>query len=143
MDLYENHLIEVPEGDLPEDEDEDATVKEVHDSMKSPRTPLYEHSETPGGSVYSVPHVDERITVLEEGKSYDTIDEAIEMYSNYAEAGGFQIKKAGQKTTKSGIVTLKYIMCNKEGAPRHVNIDTLDAKHSDKQKRNTTIHVTG
>ncbi|PWA63318.1 FAR1 DNA binding domain, Zinc finger, SWIM-type, MULE transposase domain, FHY3/FAR1 family [Artemisia annua] len=135
MDLYENHLIEVPvddlvtEGDLPEDEDEDATVKEVHDSMKSPRTPLYEHSETPGGSVYSVPHVDERITVPEEGKSYDTIDEAIEMYSNYAEAGGFQI------------VTLKYIMCNKEGAPRHVNIDTLDAKHSDKQKRNTTIHV--
>ncbi|PWA51771.1 FAR1 DNA binding domain-containing protein [Artemisia annua] len=65
------------------------------------------------------------------------------MYSNYDEAGGFQIKKAGQKTTKSGIVTLKYLMCNKEGAPRHVNIDTLDAKHSGKQKRQTTIHVTG
>ena len=65
------------------------------------------------------------------------------MYSNYAEAGGFQIKKAGQKTTKSGIVQLKYIMCNKEGAPRHINIDTLDAKNSDRQKRNTTMHVTG
>ncbi|PWA57679.1 FAR1 DNA binding domain-containing protein [Artemisia annua] len=111
--------------------------------MKSPRPTLYEHSETPGGSVYWVPHVDERITVPEEGKSYDTIDEAIEMYSNYAEAAGFQIKKAGQKTNKSGIVTLKYLMCNKEGAPRHVNIDTLDAKHSGKQKRQTTIHVTG
>ncbi|PWA41580.1 FAR1 DNA binding domain-containing protein [Artemisia annua] len=142
-DIDENHLIEVDlvtEGDLPEDEDEDATVKEVHDSMKSPRPTLYEHSETPGGSVYWVPHVDERITVPEEGKSYDTIDEAIEMYSNYAEAGGFQIKKAGKKTTKSGIVTLKYLMCNKEGAPRHVNIDTLDAKHSGQQKRQTTIH---
>ncbi|PWA91725.1 FAR1 DNA binding domain-containing protein [Artemisia annua] len=111
--------------------------------MKSPRPTLYEHSETPGGSVYWVPHVDERITVPEEGKSYDTIDEAIEMYSNYAEAGGFQIKKASQKTTKSEIVTLKYLMCNKEGAPRHVNNDTLDAKHSGKQKRQTTIHVTG
>ncbi|PWA72596.1 FAR1 DNA binding domain-containing protein [Artemisia annua] len=125
-DIDENHLIEVDlvtEGDLPEDEDEDAT--------------------TPGGSVYWVPHVDERITIPEEGKSYDTIDKAIEMYSNYAEAGGFQIKKACQKTTKSGIVTLKYLMCNKEGAPRHVNIDTLDAKHSGKQKRQTTIHVTG
>ncbi|PWA61840.1 FAR1 DNA binding domain-containing protein [Artemisia annua] len=148
-DIDENHLIEVPiddlvtEGDLPEDEDEDATVKEVHDSMKSPRPTLYEHSETPGGSVYWVPHVDERITVPEEGESYDTIDKAIEMYSNYAEAGDFQIKKAGQKTTKSEILILKYIMCNKEGAPRHVNIDTLDAKHSGKQKRQTTIHITG
>ncbi|PWA48617.1 FAR1 DNA binding domain-containing protein [Artemisia annua] len=138
----ESGVGDVTEGDLPEDEDEDATVKEVHDSMKSPRPTLYEHSETPGGSVYWVPHEDERITVPEEGKSYDTIDEAIEMYSNYAEAGGFQIKKAGQKTTKSRIVTLKYLMCNKEGAPRHVNIDTLDAKHSGKQKRQTTIHVT-
>ncbi|PWA47877.1 FAR1 DNA binding domain-containing protein [Artemisia annua] len=111
--------------------------------MKSPRPTLYEHSETPDGSVYWVPHVDEPINVPDEGKSNDTIDEAIEMYSNYAEAGGLQTKKAGQKTTKSGIVTLKYLMCNKEGAPRHVNIDTLDAKHSGKQKTQTTIHVTG
>ncbi|PWA85886.1 FAR1 DNA binding domain-containing protein [Artemisia annua] len=121
-DIDENHLIAVPVDDLV-----------TEDSMKSPRPTLYEHSETPSGSIYWVPHVDERITVPEEGKSYDTIDEAIEMYSNYAEAGGFQIKKACQKTTKSGIGTLKYIMCNKEGAPRHVNIDTLDAKHSDKK----------
>ncbi|PWA43278.1 FAR1 DNA binding domain-containing protein [Artemisia annua] len=137
-DIDENHLIEVPEddlvteGDLPEDEDEDATVQEVHDSMKSPKPTLYEHTETPGGSVYWKPHVDEGITVPEEGKYYDTIEEAIDMYSNYAEVGGFQIKKAGQKITKSGIVKLKYLMCNKEGAPRHVSIDTLDAKHSDK-----------
>ena len=111
--------------------------------MKTPKPTLYEHIETPGGTVYWKPHVDEGITVPEEGKSYDTIDEAIDMYSKYAEAGGFQIKKAGQKLTKSGVVTLKYIMCNKEGSPRHVNIDTLDAKNSGKQKRNTTIHVTG
>ena len=111
--------------------------------MKSPKPTLYEHSETPGGSVYWVPHVDESITVPEEGKIYDTIDKAIEMYSKYAEAGGFQIKKAGQKTSNSGILTLKYLMCNKEGVPRHVNIDTLDAQHSGKQKRQKPIHVTG
>ena len=111
--------------------------------MKSPRPTLYEHAETPGGSVYWEPHVQEGIPIPEEGQYYDTIDEALDMYSNYAEAGGFQIKKAGQKTTKSGIVQLKYIMCNKEGAPRHINIDTLDAKNSNKQKRNTTMHVTG
>ncbi|PWA62533.1 FAR1 DNA binding domain-containing protein [Artemisia annua] len=128
-DIDENHLIDVSVDDLV-----------TEDSMKSPRPTLCEHSVTPGGSVYWLPHVDERITVPEEGKSYDTIYKAIEMYSNYAKVGGFQIKKAGQKTTKSGIVTLKYLMCNKEGAPRHTNIDTLDAKHSGKQKRQTTIH---
>ena len=63
--------------------------------MKTPKPTLYEHIETPGGTVYWKPHVDEGITVPEEGKSYDTIDEAIDMYSKYAEAGDFQIKKAG------------------------------------------------
>ena len=111
--------------------------------MKSPRPTLYEYTETPGGSEYWEPHVDEGITVPEEGKSYKTIDEALEMYGNYAEAGGFQIKKGGQHTTKSGLVKLKYIHCNKEGAPRHVKIDTLVDKDSDKQKRNTMMHVTG
>ncbi|PWA41719.1 FAR1 DNA binding domain-containing protein [Artemisia annua] len=132
----------VTEDDLPEDKDSDVARKEVDDSMKSPRPTLYEHIDAPGGLVYWKPHV-EGIPVPEEGKYYDTIEEAINMYGKYAEAGGFQIKKAGQRLTKSGIVQLKYIMCNKEGAPRHINIDTLDAKHSDKQKRNTTMHVTG
>ncbi|PWA88703.1 FAR1 DNA binding domain-containing protein [Artemisia annua] len=147
-DTDENHLIEIPvddvvtEDDLPEDKDKDVAMKEVDDSMKSPRPTLYEHIDTPGGSVYWKPHV-EGIPVPGEGKYYDTIEEAIDMYGKYAEAGGFQIKKAGQRLTKSGIVQLKYIMCNKEGAPRHINIDTLDAKHSDKQKRNTIMHVTG
>ncbi|PWA58715.1 FAR1 DNA binding domain-containing protein [Artemisia annua] len=144
----ENNLIEVPvddvviEDDLTEDKDKVVAIKEVDDSMKSPKPTLYEHTETPGGSVYWETHV-KGIPVPEEGKYYDTIEEAIDMYGNYAEARGFQIKKAGQRLTKSGIVQLKYIICNKEGAPRHINIDTLDAKHSDKQKRNTTMHVTG
>jgi hypothetical protein len=112
------------------------------DSMKSPRPTLYEYTETPGGSEYWEPHV-EGIPIPEEGKFYNTLDEATEMYGNYAEAGGFQIKKAGQKLTKCGAVQLKYIMCNKEGAPRHINIDTLEAKDSEKQKRNTMMHVTG
>lgn len=111
--------------------------------MRSPRPTLYEHIETPGGSIYWEPHVDEAIPIPIEGKFYNTVEEAIEMYSTYAEAGGFQVKKSGQRLTKSGMVKHKYIMCNKEGHPRHINIDTLDPANSDKQKRNTTLHVTG
>lgn len=111
--------------------------------MRSPRPTLYEHSETPGGSIHWVPHVDEGIPIPVEGRYYDTLEEAIEMYSTYAEAGGFEIKKSGQRLTKSDKVQHKYIMCNKEGLPRGINIDTLDPQNSDKQKRNTTVHVTG
>lgn len=64
--------------------------------MRSPRPTLYEHSETPGGSIHWVPHVDEGIPIPVEGRYYDTLEEAIEMYSTYAEAGGFEIKKSGQ-----------------------------------------------
>ncbi|GJV91735.1 FAR1-related sequence 5-like protein [Tanacetum coccineum] len=46
------------------------------------------------------------------------VDEAIDMYSKYAEMGGFEVKKSGQRLTKSGVVKHKYIMCNREGVPK-------------------------
>ncbi|GJY64023.1 FAR1-related sequence 5-like protein [Tanacetum coccineum] len=49
----------------------------------------------------------------------------------------------GQRLTKSGAVQNKYIYCNKEGVPKGINVDTLDPEYNDKQKRNTTTHVTG
>nr|GEZ57494.1 FAR1 DNA binding domain-containing protein [Tanacetum cinerariifolium] len=58
-------------------------------------------------------------TIMEEatveGAYYDTIDEALDMYTKYAEMAGFEIKKRGQKLTKSGAVQHMYIYCNKEG----------------------------
>ena len=48
------------------------------DSIKSPRPTLYEYTETPGGSEYWEPLV-EGIPIPEEGKFYNTLDEAIEM----------------------------------------------------------------
>ncbi|GJW53920.1 FAR1-related sequence 9-like protein [Tanacetum coccineum] len=78
------------------------------------------------------------------GESYlFDVDEAIDMYSKYAEMGGFEVKKSGQRLTKSGAVKHKYIMCNREGVPKGINVDTLDPEYSEKQKRNTTTHVTG
>ena len=39
--------------------------------MRSPRPTLYEHSETPGGSIHWVPHVDEvDVEKKIEGKSH-------------------------------------------------------------------------
>nr|GEX32998.1 hypothetical protein [Tanacetum cinerariifolium] len=78
-----------------------------------------------------------------EGAYYDTIDEALDMYTKYAEMAGFEIKKRGQRLTKSGAVQHKYIYCNKEGVLKSINVDTLDPEYSDKQKRNTTTHVSG
>ncbi|GJR11646.1 hypothetical protein Tco_0794298 [Tanacetum coccineum] len=65
-----------------------AVIEKVTDFMKTPRTTLYEQNETPGGSIYWEPHV-ERIPIPVEGTWYDTVDEAIDMYSKYAEIGGF------------------------------------------------------
>nr|GEY35923.1 hypothetical protein [Tanacetum cinerariifolium] len=54
------------------------------------------------------------------GAYYDTIDEALDMYMKYDEMAGFEIKKEGQRLTKSGAVQHKYIYCNKEGVPKDI-----------------------
>ncbi|GJZ99323.1 FAR1-related sequence 5-like protein [Tanacetum coccineum] len=109
--------------------------------MRTPRPTLYEQNETPGGSIYWEPHV-EGIPIPVEGTYYGTIDEALDMYTKYAEMAGFEVKKGGQRKTKSGAVQHKYIYCNKEGVPKGININTLDPEYN-KQKMNTTTHATG
>ncbi|GKE02282.1 FAR1-related sequence 5-like protein, partial [Tanacetum coccineum] len=64
-----------------------------------------------------LPDVADPNTVTE-GTYYDTIDEALDMYMKYAEMAGFEVKKRGQRLTKSGAVQHKYLMCNKEGVPK-------------------------
>ncbi|GJX35186.1 FAR1-related sequence 5-like protein [Tanacetum coccineum] len=109
--------------------------------MRTPRPNLYEQNETPGGLIFWEPHV-EGIPLPVEGTYYDIIDEALDMYTKYAEMAGFEVKKGGQRLTKSRAVQHKYLMCNKEGVPKGININTLDPEYN-KQKRNTTTHVTG
>ncbi|GJS09649.1 FAR1-related sequence 5-like protein [Tanacetum coccineum] len=97
--------------------DRDTVIEEVTECMRTPRPTLYEQNETPGGSIYWEPHV-EGIPIPVEGTYYDTIDEALDMYTKYAEIAGFEVKKGGQRLTKSGAVQHKYLMCNKEGVPK-------------------------
>ncbi|GJR15599.1 FAR1-related sequence 5-like protein [Tanacetum coccineum] len=108
---------------LPENTPLDAVTEEVADCIKTPRATLYEHNETPGGSIYWEPHV-QGIYMPVEGTYYDTVDEAVDMYVKYAEMGGFEVKKSRQRLTKSGAVKHKYIMCNREGVPKVLNIVT-------------------
>nr|GEU97138.1 hypothetical protein [Tanacetum cinerariifolium] len=103
--------------------DLDTIMEEVTECMRTPRATLYEQNETPGGSIYWEPHV-EGIPIPVKGAYYDTIDEALDMYTKYAEMVGFEIKKEGQRLTKSGAVQHKYIYCNKEGVPKAYFIDS-------------------
>nr|GEV78313.1 FAR1 DNA binding domain-containing protein [Tanacetum cinerariifolium] len=94
-------IMSLNHGDvLPEVEDLDAVIEEVTGCMKTPRATLYEHNETHGGSIYWEPHI-EGILIPVEGMYYDTLDQAIDMYTSYTEMGGFEIKKSGQRKTKS------------------------------------------
>nr|GEZ50101.1 FAR1 DNA binding domain-containing protein [Tanacetum cinerariifolium] len=51
--------------------------------MRTPRATLNEQTETPGGLIYWEPHV-EGIPIPVEGAYYDTIDEALDIYTKYA-----------------------------------------------------------
>nr|GEW19358.1 protein FAR1-related sequence 5-like [Tanacetum cinerariifolium] len=92
--------------------------------INTPRPSLYLHNETPRGTTYWEPNVDEPYLPLER-KSFDTIEECVEFYSVYAEKGGLEVKKLAQKKTKSGLVKSKYIMCNREG----VDLDHVLGKY--------------
>ncbi|GKA84080.1 FAR1-related sequence 5-like protein, partial [Tanacetum coccineum] len=128
--------------DVTMNEDVEANVILEPVKINTPRPSLYLHNETPGGTTYWEPNVDEPYLPLE-GKRFDTIEECVEFYSVYAEKGGFEVKKSAQKKTKSGMVRSKYVMCNREGVPKEININTLDPQNNDKQVRNTRYRITG
>ncbi|GJZ72483.1 FAR1-related sequence 5-like protein, partial [Tanacetum coccineum] len=120
IDLYfvvesNNELESDIEDVIPEVADLDAVIEELTDSHKTPRATLYEHDETPGGSIYWKPRV-HGISIPVEGAYFDTLDEAIDMYTSYAEM--------------------------REKVFQNILMSTLDPQHNEKQKRNTIHHIT-
>ncbi|GJR64871.1 zinc finger, SWIM-type containing protein [Tanacetum coccineum] len=86
----ENLLIEAEIEELDDvtmNEDVEANVILEPVKINTPRPSLYLHNETPGGTTYWEPNVDEPYLPLE-GKRFDTIEECVEFYSVYAEKGG-------------------------------------------------------
>nr|XP_043616187.1 protein FAR1-RELATED SEQUENCE 5-like [Erigeron canadensis] len=98
--------------------------------------------ETDEGEICWIPEVEEDVRPVK-GQVFDTIDDCIEMYERYAYQAGFDTRLSTQKKTNSGVVRLKYILCNKEGKPQGVSIDTLNHENSGKRVRISSLQVTG
>ncbi|GJW44928.1 ribonuclease H-like domain-containing protein [Tanacetum coccineum] len=112
-------------------------------SLKTPKAVIHhEFIDTPGGSVYWVPRVSASVLPVL-GTVYDSLDECIEMYRKYASEAGFGIRLSCQKRLKCGYVKQKYIVCNREGCPKEVWLNTLDPKKNDRQVRSSNFRVCG
>ncbi|GJX03615.1 hypothetical protein Tco_0189531 [Tanacetum coccineum] len=112
-------------------------------SLKTPKAVIHhEFIDTPGGSVYWVPRVSASVLPVL-GTVYDSLDECIEVYRKYASEAGFGIRLSCQKRLKCGYVKQKYIVCNREGCPKEVWLNTLDPKKNDRQVRSSNFRVCG
>ncbi|GKB99335.1 FAR1-related sequence 5-like protein [Tanacetum coccineum] len=80
-----------------------------------------------------VPRVSDSCSYQLLGLLFDSLDECIEMYRKYASEAGFGIRLSCQKRLKCGYVKQKYIVCNREGCPKDVWLNTLDPKKNDRQ----------
>nr|GEW23537.1 hypothetical protein [Tanacetum cinerariifolium] len=110
-------------------------------SSKTPKFFIHhEFIDTPNGSVYWVPIVSASVLPVL-GTVYDSLDECIEIYRKYASEAGFGIRLSCQKRLKCGYAKQKYIICNREGCPKDVWLNTLDPKKNDRQYILTTFDV--
>ncbi|GKD82534.1 FAR1-related sequence 5-like protein, partial [Tanacetum coccineum] len=81
--------------------------------------------------------------LLVKGNVYDSVDDCVVAYMKYAAEAGFVVRRSCQKIMLNGDVRQKYLVCNRMGCPKGIHVDTLDLGNSDKQKRNSNLHITG
>ncbi|XP_022032002.1 protein FAR1-RELATED SEQUENCE 5-like [Helianthus annuus] len=77
---------------------------------------------TPGGTSYWIPDVPVELKPVL-GRYYDTWDDVVNMYDTYADASGFSTRIGATKRVQ-GIVTQKYILCNRAGKPKLQDFDS-------------------
>ncbi|GKA30719.1 hypothetical protein Tco_0717024 [Tanacetum coccineum] len=75
----------------------------------------------------------EEVTV--EGTYFDTLDKAIDMYTNYAEMGGFEVEKSGQRKTKSHNLKKLYVKI------RHGLETNVVSKEDDRRMEEKSLEV--
>ncbi|GKB96534.1 FAR1-related sequence 5-like protein, partial [Tanacetum coccineum] len=93
--------------------------------------------DTPSG-VYYIPKVYADV-LLVKGNVYDSVDVCVVAYLKYAAEARFVVRRSCQKRLRNGDVKQKYLVCNRKG----IYINTLDLENSEKQKRNSNLHITG
>ncbi|GKB56368.1 protein FAR1-related sequence 5 [Tanacetum coccineum] len=122
--------------------DETKAVKKL-DALCTPES-FVTHSnfDTPGGTVYYIPKVSADV-LLVKGNVYDSVDDCVVAYMKYAAEAGFVVRRSCQKRLRNGDVKQKYLVCNRKGCPKGIHVDTLDLENSDKQKRNSNLHING
>ncbi|GJY28384.1 protein FAR1-related sequence 5 [Tanacetum coccineum] len=98
--------------------------------------------DTSGGTVYYIPNVSADV-LLVKGNVYDSVDDCVVAYMKYAAEAGFVVRHSCQKRMLNGDVKQKYLVCNRIGCPKGIHVDTLDLGNSDKQKRNSNLHIIG
>jgi len=97
---------------------------------------------TDDGETHWIPEVEEDIKPTK-GKVFVPMKDCIKMYENYAYQSGFDTRLSTDRKIKNNKVRQKYIVCNKEGKVKGVNIDTLNEENSGKRKRISSVQVTG
>ncbi|GJU96310.1 FAR1-related sequence 5-like protein [Tanacetum coccineum] len=122
--------------------DETHAVKKL-DALCTPES-FVTHSnfDTPGGTVYYIPKVYAYV-LLVKGNVYDSVDDCVVAYMKYVAEAGFVVRRSCQIRILNGDVKQKYLVCNRMGCPKGIHVDTLDLGNSDKQKRNSNLHITG
>ncbi|GKE60333.1 DNA-directed DNA polymerase, partial [Tanacetum coccineum] len=112
-------------------------------SLKTPKS--FNHHkliDTHGRSVFWVPRIS--ASVLPELETvFGNIEECISLYKNYASTTGFAVRLSSQKRLKGGYVKRKYLVCNMEGYPKKICLNTLAPKKDDKQVRTSNYRVCG
>ncbi|KAJ9536489.1 hypothetical protein OSB04_un000326 [Centaurea solstitialis] len=104
--------------------------------------PVYMMEESPGGTKYYVPLVDDSVRP-KIGDVYESVDLAEKTYRRYAVVAGFDVHLSNKKENKDRKVTAHYYVCSKQGNPLNKMYDSLDAKPGDRRQRNSNIKRSG
>ncbi|GJZ02915.1 protein FAR1-related sequence 5 [Tanacetum coccineum] len=98
--------------------------------------------DTPCGTVYYISKVSANVLLVKR-TVYDSVEDCVVAYMKYVAEAGFVVRRSCQKKMLNGDVKQKYLVCNRMGCPKGIHVDTLDLGNSDKQKRNSNLHITG
>nr|GEY53461.1 protein FAR1-related sequence 5 [Tanacetum cinerariifolium] len=113
------------------------------DALCTPKS-FVTHSnfDTPDRTVYYILKVSADVLLVKRNV-HDSVDDCVVAYMKYAAEAGFVVRRSCQKRLRNGDVKQKYLVCNRKGCPKGIHVDTLDLENSEKQKRNSNLHITG
>ncbi|GKA02508.1 hypothetical protein Tco_0675173 [Tanacetum coccineum] len=126
--------------------EKESNVTQAFKKLDALRTPesfvAHSNFDTPGGTVYYIPKVFADV-LLVKGTLYDSVDDCIVAYMKCAAEVRLVVRRSCPKRLRNGDVKQKYLVCNRKGCPKGIHVDILELENSDKQKRNSNLHITG